>query len=63
MTVALVVRIGDLLTEFFADTLVLFGSFQPTGTVSAGPLQTVLDHLNHFLIFVETYSHSVHILS
>ena len=63
MTVALVVRIGDLLTEFFADTLVLLGSFQPTGTVSAGPLQTVFDHLNHFLIFVETYSHSVHILS
>ena len=57
MTVSLELRIRNLLTEFLADALVLFGSLQTAGAVAAGTLQTIFHHLNDFLIFVESYSH------
>ena len=63
MAVTLEVRVGHLLTEFFADALVFLGSFQTAGAVATGALQTFLDHLDHFLVIVQTYSHGVHILS
>ena len=38
MTVSLEAGIGDLITEFFADTLVLFATLQAAGAVSTGAL-------------------------
>ena len=63
MAVSLKVRIRDLLPEFLADALIFLSSFQTAGAVAAGALQTFFDHLDHFLVIVQTYSHGVHILS
>ena len=52
MAIALEIGIGDLLPEFFADAPVFFGPLQTAGAVAAGTLQTVLDHLNHFLVII-----------
>ena len=52
MAIAFEVRIGDLLPEFLADTLIILGSFQAAGTVSAGTFQTFTDGLYHFLVFI-----------
>ena len=57
MAIALEIGIGNLFPEFFADALVFFGPLQTAGAVAAGTLQTVLDHLNHFLVIIQTYSH------
>ena len=57
------IRIGDLLLEFLADALVFLGPLQTAGAVTTGALQAFLDHLDHFLVIVQTYSHGVHILS
>ena len=57
MTVSLVIGIRNLLPEFLADALIFFCAFQSAGTVAAGALQTVFDHLHHFLIFVEPNCH------
>ena len=64
-TVAIALEIGVcyLLAEFFANTFVFLSPFQATGAVAAGALQTFLDHLDHFLVIVQSYSHGVHILS
>ena len=56
------VRVGDLLPEFLAHTLVFLGPLQPAGAIAAGTLQALLDRLYHFQIFVQSYSHDVHIL-
>ena len=63
MAIALEIRVGNLLTEFLADALVILSSFQTAGAVAAGALQAFFDHLDHFLVIVQTYSHGVHILS
>ena len=64
-TVAIALEIGVcyLLPEFLANTFVFLSPFQATGAVAAGALQTFLDHLDHFLVIVQSYSHGVHILS
>ena len=63
MAITLEIGVGHLLPEFLADALVFLGPFQTAGAVTAGALQTFLDHLDHFLVIVQTYSHGVHILS
>ena len=63
MAITLIVGVSDLLPEFLANALVFLGSFQTAGAVATGALQTFLDHLDHFLVIVQTYSHGVHILS
>ena len=60
MAVALIAGICNLFPEFFADALILLCSFQTAGTVTAGSFQTVFYHLNHFLIFIESYCHCQH---
>ena len=50
MTIALKVRIGDLLPEFLANALILFGAFQTAGTIATGTLQAVTDGLHHFFL-------------
>ena len=62
MTVAFEVRIGDLLPEFLADTLIVLGAFQTAGTVAAGALETVTNGLDHFLILIQTNCHSDQLL-
>ena len=59
MAVTLEIGIGDLLPEFLADALVLLRPFQAAGAVSAGALETVLDHLDHFLVVIQSDSHNL----
>ena len=54
MTVALEVRIGDLLPEFFANTLIILCPFQAAGAITTGTLQSLFHHLHHFFILVES---------
>ena len=57
MTIPCKLGILDLLPEFLADTLIVFAPLQSAGTIASGPLQSVPNHLNHFLIFIESDSH------
>lgn len=57
MTVTAKRGVRDLLPEFLADALIIFGPFQPAGAKTTGPLQSVPNHLNHFLVFIESDSH------
>ena len=57
VAIALEIGIGDLLPELLADTLILLRPLQTAGAVAAGALQTILDDLDHFLVFVQFYSH------
>ena len=63
MAKTLEIGVSNLLPEFLADALVFFGPFQTAGAVATGALQAFFDHLDHFLVIIQTYSHSVHILS
>ena len=63
MAITLEIGVSHLLPEFLADALVFLGSLQTAGAVATGALQAFLDHLDHFLVIVQTYSHGVHILS
>ena len=63
MAIALEIGVSNLLPEFLADALVFLGPLQTAGAVAAGALQAFLNHLDHFLVIVQTYSHGVHILS
>ena len=58
MTIAPESRVGDLVTEFLADTLIFLPAFQPAGTIAAGTLQALPDGFDHFLIFIQTNRHS-----
>ena len=57
MTVALKFGIRDLFTEFLADALIILIALQSARTVTAGTLQSFLDCLHHFLIFIQSDSH------
>ena len=57
VAIALEIRICDLFPEFLADALVLLGALQAAGAVATGALQTVLHHLDHFLILIEPNCH------
>ena len=59
MAIALIIRVCDLLTEFFADAFVFLGTFQTAGAVTAGSLETFPNGLDDFLIFVKTNSHEI----
>ena len=64
MAKTLEIGVSNLLPEFLADALVFFGPFQTAGAVTAGTLQTFFDHLDHFFVVVQSYSHGGgHILS
>ena len=57
MTVTAKRGVCDLFPEFLADTLIVFAPLQSAGTIASGPLQSVPNHLNHFLVFIEPDSH------
>ena len=59
MAISLELGIGNLIAEFLADALVLLCTLQAAGAISAGTLQTVFDHLNHFLIFIQSDGHNI----
>ena len=63
MAISLEIGVSHLFPEFLANALVFLGSLQTAGAVTTGALQAFLDHLDHFLVIVQTYSHGVHILS
>ena len=60
MAVTLEIGVCDLLTEFFANTLVLFCPFPAAGTVASGLLETLFDHLYHLVIRVQFDCHIHH---
>ena len=59
MTVSFEVGIVDLVPEFLADALVFLRPLQAAGAVSAGTLQALPDHANHFLIVIQSDSHGI----
>ena len=59
MAITLEIGVGHLLPEFLANALIFLGSLQAAGAVATGALQTFLDHLDHFLVIVQTYSHGI----
>ena len=63
MAIALEIGVSHLFAEFLADALVFLGTLQTAGAVAAGTLEAFLDHLNHFLVIIQSYSHEGHILS
>ena len=50
-------RIRNLFTEFLTNALIVLGTFQTAGTVTARTLQAVADHLDHFFIIIQSNSH------
>ena len=52
MAIALEIWVGDLLTKFLADALIILCPFQAAGAITAGALQSFPDSLDHFLILV-----------
>ena len=59
MAVALEVGISNLLPEFFANALVLFGTLEAARTVSAGALESIPDSLYHLLILIQPNRHTL----
>lgn len=62
MTIAFEIWVGDLLTEFLANAFILFRPLQATGTIAACASEPFFDSFDHFLILVESYCQSDHIL-
>ena len=58
MTVALEVRIRDLLPELLADALIILAALQAAGTVTTGTLQPLFNGIHHFLIFIQPNCHT-----
>lgn len=57
MAETLVIRVSDLLPEFFAHALILLRPLQAAGAVTAGTLQALPDQLDHLCILIQPYSH------
>ena len=57
MTVSFEIRIRDLLPEFLANALVLFGTLETAGAIATGALKTILYGFDYFRIFIESDSH------
>ena len=58
MAISLEVGVRNLLPEFLANALVLFGTLETAGAIATGALETILYSLDHFCIFIESDSHS-----
>lgn len=50
-----VIRVGNLLPEFFAHTKIVFGSFKPAGAISAGFAEPVANGVPDFFIRIENH--------
>ena len=59
MTVTRKIRVSDLLTEFLTNAFIFLRALQTAGAIAAGSLQAIADHLNHFLIIVQSNSHFI----
>ena len=57
MTISLEIRVGHLLAKFLANALVFLAPLQTAGAITAGALEALFHHVDHFLIFVQPYSH------
>ena len=58
MAVPFELRIRNLLTKLLTNALILLCPLQTTGAIATGTLQTILHHLDDFLVFVESNCHS-----
>jgi hypothetical protein len=54
MAISLEIGVGDLLTEFLADALIVLGALEATGAVTALGFKTFFDGLYYFFVFVES---------
>ena len=54
MTISLEIGIGDLLTEFLADTFIILGALEATGTIAALGFKALFDGLYYFFVFVKS---------
>ena len=59
MTKTLEIRVFDLLAELLTDALIVLRPFQTAGAITAGTLEALPDHLDHFLVLVQPYSHDL----
>ena len=59
MTKTLEIGVGHLLPELPADALIFLGPLQAAGAVAAGALQALPDHVHHFLVIIQPYSHTI----
>ena len=57
MAVTLEIGVGDLLSEFLADALIVLTALHAAGAIAAGPLEPFSHGLYHFLIFVQPNCH------
>ena len=55
MTISLEIRVGNLLPEFLANTLVVFCLFHAARTISSARFQSFLNCFDYFFVFVESY--------
>ena len=58
MAITLEIRVCHLLPELLTNALIFLCPLQAAGAIAAGALQAVPDGLHHFLIFIQTNSHS-----
>lgn len=52
MTVAFILGILDLVSEFLTHTFILRDPLQPAGTITAGSFQPLFDSIHDFFIFI-----------
>ena len=57
MAVPFITGVRDLVTELLADALIFLRMLQSAGAVSPCFLQSLTDHLYHFLILVQPNRH------
>jgi hypothetical protein len=54
MAISLEIGVGDLITEFLADALIILGALKTAGAVTALGFKTFFDGLYYFFVFVES---------
>ena len=57
MTVALKIRVRDLVPELLAHTLIVLDDLQTAGTVAVFLPEPLADEIDDFLILIESYRH------
>lgn len=62
MAIAFKAFVFNLVSEFLAHTLVVFGAAELAGAIAARELKTFFDSFNNLFVFVQAYFHKLHIL-
>ena len=59
MAKTLEIRVGNLIPELLTDALIFLGTFQTARAITTGALETIFNHLYHFLVIVKSDSHTI----